>query len=655
MRLHNRFSYLWPCYNAEFVSAMLSEENLFAARFEPVYSQRYEAFIDLSFERNGEWMIVPMLRADGVSIMVPENPPLTWPASYERFDCAELRRVEDRINPWLQSLTTARLVNDAAVRYFRDSNEVRANFEYARSRGWIGSAPYADVLRSIGPAAYGLRFARGRQVALSGSTAVNAAAVLSSVDSKIDADFPQNDASAARSWLAGLTLKQIDTSKRYDLYVGPRAEQLKAPYCIFTDGDVELGERKVQVAEPIPADVMLSFDLEDGPLAMTFAVTETKLDARRVSLNPRAALGGSSGCVRLVVRDDGARFGDADTDAAEVLASELRTEGIDAEVTIASRVDVTKTDVIHVFGLRHGASLVELLRDAEPAGVPIIVTPYADDRRGEAISGPSGTLLIPRTTNDTVAFDDYTWAFARRRITNLSQGDWYDDVAKVLLARASCAIVTAPAEADFLREKLGYRGVSIPVPAMPSLAAPNESIGSVVGPDEFVLLHGPIEPRMNQLFTAVAAQREGLPLMVFGPVADIEFYRYVNEVAGPGVIMLRDDALSENEIAAIYGRARVVVDPSWSSRGLHRLARGAATGAAIVASSNAYAHEVWGDLVRTVDPADVDGIAMALRGAWEQQPRIAHALRARTAEKCDPYAVLVATVSAYQQASAVPA
>lgn len=652
LRQHNRFSYLWPSYNKEFVRTLLRPQCLVAARFEPVYSQRYEGYVDLSFERDGSWLIVPMVRVEAISIITPENPPLTWPFSYAEFSGTNTEAVEDLVTSWLRSITAARFVNDEKIRFFRTEERLRSAFENARSAKWIGAAPYADVLKTVAPAAYGLRFARNRRVSVKGENAANCAAVLSTVAARIDVDL-SSDASGVERWFGGLSFGAIDSSVDYDVYVGPRASGDRATFRVYTDGPSEPGERIIELAEPIPTDVMLSFDTEDAPAALSFSIPEVTVPSRPSRLSAPVHGGGSAGCVRLVVRDDAMRFRDADVDAAETLARRLRAEGFDARVSLASLVDVAQTDIIHVFDLRHGASLVELLRDAEASHIPVVVTPYADNRNNEAISGASGSLLIPRNTNDLVAFEDHTWAFSKRKISNLGQGAWYDEASAVLLARASIAVVSSNAEAEYLKS-LGFRGATIPVPAVVPLVAPSEAIGTLVGADEFVLIHAPIEPRMNQVFGAIAAQREGLPLVLLGPVADIEFYRYVNEVAGPGVILLRDD-LTDGEIAGIYGRARVVADLSWSARGLHRLARGAAAGAVPVAPANGYAHEVWGELVRTVDAADVDGIAAGMRRGWEQQPHAATALVAKTAERCDPFAGLVAVVSAYQRASAVPA
>ncbi len=655
MRTHDRFAYLVPKYESERVLELMDVENLVAARFEPVYSLRYEAYMDLLFERADSWLVVPMLRVDGVSLMVPENPPVTWPQVYERFAGSRTEAIEERVMPFLRAGATARFVNDEAIRFFRDEPHLRQTFDAARAATMLGAAPYPGVLKTIAPAAYALRFARNRRAALRSADAGNFAAVLSNATERIDIDSLDSERDAlARKWFGGLTLGSIDCDASYGLYAGERIGAMPAEHAVYAGEPIE-GERAVQLAEPIPTDVMLSFDTQDAPAALTFSVASSKIVPRSPVVSEPVAGGGSGGRIRLVVRDEAMRFQDADFDAARALERRLRAEGFDAQISIASRVDVSQTDLIHAFDLRHGVSMVELLRDAEAARVPVVVTPYADDRKGEASSGCSGTVLIPRCTNDRTAFDEYMSAFARRKISNLTDTPWYDDVASVLMSRAACAVVASATEAEFLKTRFGYCGTTIPVPAIVPVAAPSEKAAHLVGPDEFVLIHGPLEPRMNQLAAAVAAQREGLPLVVLGAVADVEFYRYLNEVAGPSVVLLRDDDLTEEELAGIYGRARVLADVSWSARGLHRLARGAASGSAVVAPVDGYAYDVWGEMAAIVDPADLESIRKGFRRAWEQQPRLGGTLAARTLERCDPFGSLVAVVSAYQHASAVPA
>ena len=153
MRLHEHEPLLWPRYDTAFVTRLLRVENLVAVRLEPVYSVRFEAFMDALFECDGDWLVVPMLRVDGVSIMVPENPPVTWPTRYEAFAGATTDAIDAEIVPWLRSITAGRLVNNEHVRFYRNDARLLDAYEEARSKKLIGATPYPDVLRSVGGSA----------------------------------------------------------------------------------------------------------------------------------------------------------------------------------------------------------------------------------------------------------------------------------------------------------------------------------------------------------------------------------------------------------------------------------------------------------------------------------------------------------------------
>jgi hypothetical protein len=293
------------------------------------------------------------------------------------------------------------------------------------------------------------------------------------------------------------------------------------------------------------------------------------------------------------------------------------------------------------------------LRDAEASRVPVVVTPYADDRNGEAVLGAHGALAIPRGAVDPDTLEEYYWAFARRRISNLTSGTLYDDATNVLMVRAAAALVTSPAEEAFLRERFGYRGQTVLTQPVVSPVAPSGNIGALVGPSDYILIHAPLEPTANQLFAIRASQRVGLPIVLLGPVQNIEYFRYITEAAGANVVLLRDAGLSEEELEGVYARARVIADIGSTARGLERIGRGMGYGAAVVAPKAGYAAEIWGELVDTVDPMDLASIESAFVRSWNRRPVDADLLRAAAAGSVSVRGGLLAAVSAYAQASGV--
>jgi hypothetical protein len=126
---------------------------------------------------------------------------------------------------------------------------------------------------------------------------------------------------------------------------------------------------------------------------------------------------------------------------------------------------------------------------------------------------------------------------------------------------------------------------------------------------------------------------------------------YYGEVMGilPGLGMwLSSDQIDAGQLAAMYRRARVYVDASWSGSGLSRLARAGAGGAALVAPTTGYARGVWPGLAQMVDPGSLGGIKAGIRTAWERAGNLSPMLVERTKEIADPFQSLVAVLAAYQ-------
>ncbi len=649
MSFYDMYSIVWPRLDPERVDALVNPDMLAVARIEPVFSPRRDALLDLAFELNGEWTAVPMLRVEGLTLLTRETPPVTWPIAFREFGARRLRKIEERLLPWLRSITTGRYFNHEAIRFFSQSDRVAVVFQDAREATFFGASPYRDVFKALAPGVYAQRFARDRTVAIAGPNAGNHLAVLSSVARECAVE--QNDLSAR--WFGGIASIALDRSREYDCYVGPREVAQSSAFSVFESQPVE-GELPVIVAEPVPTDVIVSFDPEDAPVARTFSVPQREIVVSPSSVALSHAVGGSSGRIALILREDGEKFSDADTDAAHALAAALHGEGFDATVCTPERVDVSSMDVVHVFGLRHGAGLVALLRDAEAAAVPVVVTAYADDRRQEALTMTHGALAIPRGgAADPETTEEYLSALARRKIANLTAGSLYDEVADTIMRRAGVALVSCAAEESFLRERFAYQHATVVCPPAVANVEPDANVGAFIGPSDYVLLHAPLDPVANQLFVLRAAQRTSLPLVLLGPVQHGEYFRYITEAAGPGCVLLRDAGLSDAEMEAVYARARVVVDVGATSRGLERLARGMAHGASVVAGKASYAGDMWGDVVVQADVMDIYSIEAALVNAWNRQPADAQRLRSSAAKTVSAQGALLAAVSAYATAAGV--
>ncbi len=661
MRTHGAFSTFDLRLDAAAAKALISPDALVAARLEPTLSIRYEGLLDLTFERDGRFVTVPLLKVEAPMLVARESDPLIWPRWVRGFlDGDTADRIQDLILPWLRARVLARFENDESIHMFAQSDARRNDFERARSLGLLGAAPFRDVVRSAAAAMYARRFTRGRSAGVYDPSGANGAAFL--VGRAASVYFDSGDAAQnafVERWFSTLSFAASQAGD-LDVAVGIR-ERLTADAELVICGAALGNEHTVTVARPLPLTVMLSFDPEDSVADGSFAVAvRSKAPERSSTLPEPVAVGGSSGKIVIVVREDLWSNPDADTDAVRMLVRRLEAEGFTPSVSIASRpLHAEAIDIVHVVGHRHASAIRANLQSLKERGIPIVVMPYLDDPGGLAPWGSSTSLGALRSSPDDAFYEEYLGAIAAKRlfweIPIPAAAPAPDPDVRALLELASSIIVVSEEEERRARAGFGYRGPAAYVPALFDTARP-ASVDALVGHDDFVLVHTSIEPRSGAVFAALAASKAGFTAVVTGPIGNSEYYTYLQMLADDRVIVLPERSLDANRLAGLYGRARVFLDASWTGYGLHRLARAAASGAALVASSTGLASSVFGTSVELVDPAGIDAIGEGLRRAWEAAPVRGETLANEAARAFDQQLALVGVVRAYQQASsgAVP-
>lgn len=655
MRTHSRFSALAPRTPLDAYHAVVRAENLVAARFEPGYSVRVdnEGILDLVFCGVDRTIVLPFVGVQGSLLWFRERSALMWPSWLPTLRSEVLFGLEDLIEPWLRSLAIARCANDEAMRLFGENAAAHDLFGRAREAGFIGAASTEAVMRSLAPYVYALRFAANKTVAIADRGGANGAALLARVASRVDADFGPRTSDLARAWF-GDAFAPLDPSTRYDVAIGD-AGALEADVNVNTG--VDGGGRLIEAVKPIPPPVMVSFDVEDGAPETRFSVTAPAISLRAPGVGEMRILGGSAGRIGIVVRDDFIGADDADTDAAFALAQRLKEQGFTPAVVPANHLRPREHDLIHAFGWRCAPSLIAALQRAENPAIPIVVTPYADDAADEAAWGEA----IVRAALENAADDEMrAYYFNAVRDRNLEASNVAPRGAsklhenpdvRDLVRRAGAMIVSTDDEAARLRDGFGFSGPCHRAPALFASDPGDGEIGSLVGSAEYVLVHALVEPRCNQFQLVRAAAALGYPMVVTGRVREVHYYGEMMASLGLGACWLPANRLTAGELSALYRRARVFADASWSSSGLYRMARAAAAGAALVAPLSGYARSVWPGLAVLVDQASEESIAAGLKRAWEQAPQLGPALAAQTARQCNPFDSLREVLTAYQAAA----
>lgn len=665
MLTHSRYRSYELRHDAGRFQSIVAPDALAAARLEPIISMRHEAVLDLTFARDNEYCAISFAIVEGVMLLERQRDAIVWPRwAADLLGERVLDSVAERLDPWLRARVLARCENSEVVRMFSDDARFEHDFAQARVAGLCGAADLLTVCRSLAEALYALRFAPGKRVGIFHSAGANAAALLAGRAACVEFDAGGVEAFAfARRWFSTLEFEDTTPGARYDLTIGSCAVRLEAPTRIVAvtgdadDSDDGKQGLRVNVARPVPLATLVSYDSEDSVLDAMLEVVTPASPARATSMATVASVGGSAGRIALLVRDDCARIPDADSDAIGVMMERLTGEGFDVTVAPTSKtVRASDCDLLHVVGHRHAAATIAQIVELRRAGVPVVVTPYLDDPAGAGRWGINATNAMLRAGAYDAVAEFYAGALAARKLVAEvplpTSPPGIDENVRSLLQYANGFIVTSPEEAERIHEDYGVKGPTTIAPAFFDLCAP-KSVDARIGTQEFVFVHGPFDPSGNVLAIVLAAQRERFPVVVTGAVANGEYYAHTMAALDERSLYLPESELGPRDLAGLYGSARVYAEASWAGSGLHRLARAAAAGAAIVASTSSLAASVWGESVELADPASVVSIAAALRRAWDAAPVRTHTLISRTKERCDQSAALRALALAYHAASAV--
>lgn len=656
MRYHHRGRAYWLNHEPALARRIIAPAHLAIARLEPAISPRYEATLDLVFERDGAFAVLPFIIVDGFFLVEREYSPFAWPAMVrDLMDEPALLELERTLEPWLQSRLLARCENDIVTRFFRDEPAVRAAFAQAQVLGLYGAAPLPDVLRTAAPYVYAYRFASDACVAVTAEDGGNGAALLYGRAREVS--LAANEANAfARSWFSTQPLHEETPA---DVVVtGADGSDLNASIVIRVHNE-DARMRTVPVAQSLPFATFVTFDPDDSVIEDRFTVEARSAHAfERSKLNAEPSpVGGSAGRIALLVREDWSRAEDADGDAIRVLQRRLSGEGFSVRIVEGwSHLEAEDVDLVHVIGTQHASVIRPKLERLHAAGVPIVTMPYLDDPRGEGLWGASLALFAFRNSTEDTFLNLYLNALAVRRLGVDGVPAHHTlplppdpDVAK-LFELSGAVLVSTPEEEALLRERFGYRGPTPLVPALVDSAVPVD-VQTIAGTGDFILMHGPIDARSNVLYAVMAAEAERLPLVITGPVASGEVINLIYAYTGDYVRYVPASQLSPEEIEGLYARARVFADISWNGRGLSRLARAGGYGASIVVAAASHAAGIWGELATVADAGSIDSIRQAFRTAWEAHPGRKRAVSAVTAEICNPVLALSGTVLAYQLAS----
>jgi hypothetical protein len=654
MRRHSRFERYLPSLIPTRIARAVRTEHLIAARIEPAYAMRFEAWLDLLFYCDEQVTVVPFIQLEAAMLLARESSPFLWPASLA-IEERVADEIEALVEPWLITVALTSTMDEERTRIFTSDTKLCELLDAARSAGFLGAAPVEGVLTDAAPYVYAQRFAAGRAVQITSPDAAYGAALLARSARSVRADLGDPSRNAlARTWY-GRDLYGALPADVPDVAI-TRDDRADAPISIAL---APAPGTPIAFARPAFPSTVASFDLNDAAAVRNFHVRAPEMARRAFGLTPAPIIGGSSGRIGIIIRDDGLRAPEADIDEAQALGAALRVQGFEASVVTAAAARAESFDLIHVIGYRHAYQCARLLDEARLRGVPVVVSPHLDDATNEATWGTFATATVLRSIDDASRAAIERGVVERRveSAEGIRRGaiDYDDARVRALLTQAGAAIVASDAEELDLRGRFGFRGPCRVVAGVASPAMALEPVGALCGPDEYVLVHAAVEPRANQWVAVRAAAAAGMPIVLVGSVENGDYYQNLLAFAGSGAVWLPQERLTSGALDALYAGARVYADLAWAGRGAARLLRAAAYGCGLVISSALPLAGIWPGLAETADPASVESATTAIKLAWDRAPAAGPQIAKRTAEQCDPLRSLQAILGAYAEAAAVRA
>jgi len=360
-----------------------------------------------------------------------------------------------------------------------------------------------------------------------------------------------------------------------------------------------------------------------------------------------------------VLRPDAGYAPDADTDEVAAMRELLAFEGLRSFVTTdPGDPELASCDLVHAIGAYDDRHLGAAAATAQRLGKPLVIgleplAPYANWYEDAfAISVQLGLDRVDR------AF--YLENYRERRVA-IDTAPLTADPAGVraarqrflAIARTAKAVITSDDPLVAVRDT-GIAHESIIAAGIPLADEPGGRAANVpIPPGPFVFMHAPLVRRSHLGVVLAALAASDIDVVVAGEPADVDTAILLRKLAGRETIFLSDP--SPAELAAIYARAAVFVDPSLRPHSYNRLARAARAGALpLVASEGAGARMVAPDLAFPV--ADVAGIAPAIRRALERSDRAMRVKRIAIAlgPAIESQHVRGALLAAYARGASVP-
>lgn len=324
-------------------------------------------------------------------------------------------------------------------------------------------------------------------------------------------------------------------------------------------------------------------------------------------------------------------FGLAGGDTTQLVKTKeaLEAKGIDVDLSLDLRPDVSEYDVVHLFNLTRVQETFIQSRNAKEAGKPVVLSTIywpTDSFEKAAASGLRGFLgkhLSVDGMERLKAFGKYVLRGERSEGARYLMTHSFQKMQREILGNCDVFLPNAKTEMDQIAAHLGFRADSyVVVPNAVDVASIKAAKGSAsTGYGRFngwVVCIGRIDIRKNQLNLIKAVEGSDYKVVFVGKKSPGHI-EYANKVvaeieANPNMEWI--EQIPNEDIYKLCRECRVSVLPSWfETPGLVSL-EAAAMGCNIVVSPKGTTRDYFGDSAFYCDVNDPASIRAALDEAY---------------------------------------
>lgn len=656
MRIHRDWplAQLWA--GRRYPQTIFDPKHLVSAQLEPMVRRDIPGTaMTLRLDDGTRGLSIPMIFLDETALYGKLRDVCIWPQAVARMASDDtLLVLEDAVRDWMMFALTAKGAADRPFHLFSEAHaELTAQ---AQNFGLYGAGPLEASADALQCAQYAGRFLSGAQVAV-GAPFINVGAILAHrAGATVFLDLPEPVRAAAERWFDMPLPAEFSSGVKANFVLGAAAAPAVAVHedarildCVPFPGAV-----RVARVQACMSDDIARFGEERDQSAPLFMKVRERFPVEPV-LPRLPAVGGSTGTIAFLLRDDLYENPGADGDAARCLRDALNAEGFQVELFTEFRKEYfSDAAVIHVFGLWNPEHADLALQFAKERGIAYVVTPFFEDAAVTGRWGSKASRTLLGAFEDETDLERALTQLAEQRVevdglsAQVRIDDGQDGRRREILRRADIVTVCGAAEREAVQKFSGRRRRTLEVGPFVACHGTPASIAAIVGDTPYALIEASAEARYNLGLTVRAVATLDIPAVIIAAPVDRRFYRSLQALCGPQIAVM--PFADEATLEALYGRAGVYVDTAWYGDGVHRLAHAVAHGQECIVSRSRFLPEALEARAVRVDPWSERSIGSGVAQAWERAlGNVAHDMH-EIAQCLNPSQNLRSYVMAYAQA-----